>query len=64
MSPFANLIMILSYLLGLASVIAVAILAIVPSLEARLHLTTRGGLFFAITLFLCSIASSLVRKAS
>lgn len=64
MSRFAHLIMLVSYLLGIVSVIVVLLLAFAPRLTSRLPLTARGGLIFAITLFLCSIASYLVRTAS
>ena len=64
MSRFAHLIMLISYLLAVVGVIVILLLAFVPRFASRLSLTPRGGMVFVITLFLCSIASSLVRAAT
>lgn len=63
MSRVSHLIMQLSYIAGVVSIVVVLLLAFVPGVGARLPLTPRGGLLFASTLFVCTIASYLVGKA-
>jgi hypothetical protein len=65
MSRFAHLIMLVTYLLGVASIPIALLLVFAPHFMSRLFTPTpRGGLIFAIALFVCSIASSLVRTAT
>lgn len=64
MSRLSHLIMIVSYVLGVVSIVIVILMALVPQFASRVHLTTRGGLIFACTLFLCTLASYLVRTAA
>jgi hypothetical protein len=63
MSRVAHLIMQLSYVGGVLSLVLVLLMAFVSSVAWKLHVTTRGGLVFACTLFFCTIASYLVGKA-
>lgn len=63
MSRVSHLIMQLSYIAGVVSLVVVLLLAFAPGVSAKLHLTPRGGLIFASTLFVCTIASYLVAKA-
>jgi hypothetical protein len=63
MSRVSHLIMQLSYIAGVASIALVLLLVFVPGIAGKLHLTPRGGLIFASTLFVCTIASYLVGKA-
>ena len=59
----AHLIMLISYVLGVVSLVLVIAFAVYPRLAGLLGLTTRGGLIFACTVFWCAIASYLVRQA-
>jgi hypothetical protein len=64
MARVTNMIMLVTYFLGVVDIGVVLLLAFVRSFSDKLHLTPRGGLLFACTLFLCAITSYLVNKAS
>ncbi len=64
MSRFSNMIMAVAYILGVITVVIAVLVAFVPRVKEALHLTPRGGLVFAATLFLCAIASYAVKMSS
>ena len=63
MSRVSHLVMLVTYVMGVVSIVIVLLFAVVPNLSGKVHLTTRGGLVFACTLFLCTIASYLVKTS-
>jgi len=63
MSRVSQLVMQLSYVAGLISLALAVLLVFAPGVTGRIHLTPRGGLVFAGTLFLCAIASYVFTKA-
>jgi hypothetical protein len=56
--------MLVTYSMGVVGIVVVLLLAFAPGFTSKLHLTPRGGLVFAGTLFLCAITSYLVSKAT
>jgi hypothetical protein len=47
----------------LLSLLAAVVLKLIPSLIDRLRVSPRGGLEFAVALFLCAIATQYIERA-
>ena len=61
MTKLSNLIARVSYLLGVLAVVA-ALVTLIPKVPNPIRVTPRGCLVFAVTLFLCAIASHLIAQ--
>jgi hypothetical protein len=53
----------ISWALGLLSLLAAVVLKLIPSLIDKLRVSPRGGLEFAVALFLCAIATQYIERA-
>ena len=54
---------VISWLLGVVCLVAAIVLRFMPSLETRFDISARGGIFLAIALFLCALASREMEQA-
>jgi hypothetical protein len=52
-----------SWLLGVLSLLAALVLRFSPAMGARFDISTRGGIFIAIALFLSALASREMERA-
>ena len=62
MRQIATLIMRVAYFLGVVAVLAALVVVFIPTIPNPIHVTSRGCLVFAATLFWCAIASHLVAR--
>lgn len=62
MNKISHLITRIAYILGVLAIVMSVAYASIPRIPNPLHVTTRGCLVFAITLFLCAIASHLIAQ--
>jgi hypothetical protein len=52
-----------SWLLGVLSLLAAVVLRFSPATGARFDISPRGGIFIAVALFLCALASREMERA-
>ena len=62
MTNLARLIAQISYLMGVLAIVAALAIAFIPRIPNPIHVTARGCLVFAVTLFFCAIASHLIAQ--
>ena len=63
MARILHIVMVASYGLGLASITLAFAARFIPAIGRTMEVSSRGGLIFAATLFLCSVASHYVEGA-
>ena len=57
MRKLYHAIFVASWLLGILSLLAAIVLRFIPATGARFDVSARGGIFVAMALFLCALAS-------
>ena len=62
MTRIAHSIMLVSYILGLLSVVLAFTVRFITAVGEGLNVSPRGGLIFAGVLFLCTVASHAVER--